>query len=84
MRKRGPSSRPLGDQAPLPQLVGERLGAPGGTPTHYTPDPLFLVWIEGLPAQDGWSFHYEYVQPCAARYGAAFLEDRCAWPAFHH
>lgn len=78
MRKRGSSPGILRGPAPPPPPAG-RPGAPAaGTRALFTPDPLFLVWMEGLPAQEGWSFHYEYVEPCVARYGGAFLADRCA------
>ncbi|PSC75124.1 death-inducer obliterator 1 isoform X1 [Micractinium conductrix] len=43
---------------------------------RFTPEPLFLVWMEGLPAHEGFNFHLEYVEPAAAAFGSAFLEDR--------
>lgn len=80
MRKRNSSPVVLEDQAPPPPPppAGSRLGTPGGAPPPFTPDPLFLVWLEGLPVQEVWSFHHEYIEPCAARYPATFLGDRCA------
>ena len=36
---------------------------------------LFLVWMEGVSVGEGFSFNREYVLPCQAQFGAAFLEE---------
>ena len=57
--------------------VAGRGSGTGSTQPYYTPDALFYVWMEGLPAGLGFNFQREYLEPCNLAFGAAFKPDRC-------
>lgn len=51
-------------------------GPPPPPPPPAGSNQPFLVWLEGLVVSEAFSFSREYVVPCQAQFGDAFLEDQ--------
>jgi hypothetical protein len=77
-----PSGAPAAPQRHALLPGGSGSGVPGfeggeAGRADINPEPVFFVWLEGLPATD-FSFAAEYVEPCRRAFKDAFLPDRCA------